>query len=97
MTQFQPGTSGNPGGRPSGTKRERADSVIAKCRQYLSPFAAELIERSVESALSGDKAALVAVMNVYASVMNASTAELQATLARHKRPGATAAPAEATA
>jgi hypothetical protein len=81
MSKFQPG---NPG-RPVGSGRERAGSIIAKCNQYLAPYSGELIERAVEQALTGDKETLSAVLNIYAAALNGAAAELQAKLAKCKR------------
>jgi hypothetical protein len=49
-TQFKPGQSGNPGGRPKGT--------TSALRQLLAPAAPELINKAVTLALAGDVGAI---------------------------------------
>jgi len=51
--QFQKGQSGNPAGRPKGTK----DAIVAM-RELLVPHAPALVQKAVEMALNGDAAAL---------------------------------------
>ena len=50
---FQKGQSGNPSGRPKGTKDKRTE-----LRELLQPHAPALIEKAVEMALEGDTTAL---------------------------------------
>src|SRR5258708_3728746 len=50
---FKPGESGNPIGRPSGSKNKRTQLV-----KFLEPYAEELIIKAVELARGGDVNAL---------------------------------------
>ncbi|QBQ53083.1 DUF5681 domain-containing protein [Nitrosococcus wardiae] len=50
---FKPGKSGNPAGRPKGTKDKRTEF-----RELLRPHAPDLIKKAVEMALEGDATAL---------------------------------------
>lgn len=50
---FQKGQSGNPEGRPKGTKDKRTE-----LRELLQPHAPALVEKAVELALQGDTTAL---------------------------------------
>jgi hypothetical protein len=52
-TKFQKGQSGNPAGKKPGTKDKRTE-----LRQLLQPHAANLLQKAVDMALSGDQAAL---------------------------------------
>jgi hypothetical protein len=51
--KFQPGQSGNPAGRPVGSKNK-----ITELQKLLVPHAEELVAKAVEMALAGDSAAL---------------------------------------
>lgn len=53
MAQFTKGTSGNPAGKPPGSKDKRTE-----LRELLRPHAGALIERTVALALAGDTTAL---------------------------------------
>lgn len=50
---FKKGQSGNPSGRPKGTKDKRTE-----LRELLRPHAPVLVEKAVEMALDGDTTAL---------------------------------------
>jgi len=50
---FQPGQSGNPAGRPVGSKNK-----ITELQKLLVPYAEALVAKAVEMALAGDAAAL---------------------------------------
>lgn len=50
---FQRGKSGNPAGRPKGSKDKRTE-----LRALLEPHAPALVQKAVEQALDGDTAAL---------------------------------------
>lgn len=89
MALFKKGVSGNPEGRRAGSRKPNAAGVVAQCEKYLAPYSGELIERAVESALTGDHASLAAALNMYAAALNAVAAQLQVKLA--KRPNAKAA------
>ena len=58
MTQFKPGKSGNPAGRPKGIKDRRV-----ALREKLLPHADQLIEMVTTFAKSGDMAAMRIVMD----------------------------------
>lgn len=58
MTQFKPGKSGNPAGRPKGIKDRRV-----ALREKLLPHADQLIEMVTTFAKSGDMAAMKIVMD----------------------------------
>lgn len=58
MTQFKPGKSGNPAGRPKGIKDRRV-----ALREKLLPHADQLIEMVATFAKSGDMAAMRIVMD----------------------------------
>ncbi len=51
--KFKPGQSGNPSGRPKGIPDKRV-----AMRELLTPYAGDLIGKTVELALSGDTTAL---------------------------------------
>ncbi|AOL05357.1 MULTISPECIES: DUF5681 domain-containing protein [Burkholderia] len=53
MTQFRKGQSGNPAGKPKGTRDKRT-----ALRELLQPHAADLVKKAVELALAGDTTAL---------------------------------------
>jgi hypothetical protein len=53
MGRFKPGQSGNPSGKPRGAKDKRTE-----LRALLKPHAEALVQKVVEMALQGDKAAL---------------------------------------
>ncbi|QWV97465.1 hypothetical protein KP005_19355 [Geomonas nitrogeniifigens] len=53
MARFQKGQSGNPAGKPPGTKDKRTE-----LRALLKPHAPALIQKVVDLALEGDSAAL---------------------------------------
>ena len=52
-TKFKPGQSGNPNGKPKGTKDKRTE-----LRELLQPHAEGLVNKVVEKALEGDTTAL---------------------------------------
>lgn len=58
MAKFQPGQSGNPGGKPKGAKDKRV-----ALRELLQPHAEKLIKVAVDLALMGDGAALKICMD----------------------------------
>lgn len=58
MTQFKPGKSGNPAGRPKGIKDRRV-----ALREKLLPHADQLIEMVTTFAKSGDMAAMKIIMD----------------------------------
>lgn len=53
MTQFKKGQSGNPAGKPRGTRDKRT-----ALRELLQPHAADLVAKAVELAKAGDTTAL---------------------------------------
>ncbi|HDR9095088.1 DUF5681 domain-containing protein [Burkholderia vietnamiensis] len=53
MTQFRKGQSGNPAGKPKGTRDKRT-----ALRELLQPHAADLVAKAVELAKAGDTTAL---------------------------------------
>lgn len=53
MARFKKGTSGNPKGKPTGTKDKRTE-----LRELLKPHAEDLISMAVSKALEGDSTAL---------------------------------------
>jgi hypothetical protein len=53
MAKFKPGQSGNPKGKPRGTKDKRT-----ALRQLLEPHAEGLVQKAVDMALEGDSSAL---------------------------------------
>jgi hypothetical protein len=52
-TKFKPGISGNPRGKPKGSKDKRTE-----LRELLTPRAEELVNKVIEKALEGDMTAL---------------------------------------
>lgn len=50
MTQFKPGQSGNPNGRPKGIKDRR--TVF---RELVEPHSDELVQKAIQMALDGDQ------------------------------------------
>lgn len=51
--KFKPGQSGNPDGRPKGSKDKRTE-----LRELLKPHADDLVKKAVDMALAGDTTAL---------------------------------------
>lgn len=58
MSQFQPGQSGNPSGRPKGILDKRQ-----KLRQELESYSSQLIAHAVQRALTGSDTVLIALIN----------------------------------
>lgn len=53
-TQFKPGESGNPGGRPAGSLSDRLRTLLASPTQDGKTVADKLLEAAIEASKKGD-------------------------------------------
>jgi len=65
--------TGNPNGRPKGTRPLNNRAIVATLNRSLMPFSEELIQRGVERAMEGDGTALMAMLELLGRALAVSS------------------------
>ena len=68
--RFQPGTSGNPKGRPHGATTINQRRLRRAFNRAVEPHAEELMERAIAQALNGDREALAGLLRLIGAAMS---------------------------
>lgn len=79
VTQWQPGESGNPAGRPLGSKNKITllrQSLELQLREQAEPSMPGVMEKAVELALEGDKSMIKMLLEMHMARGDASDARV---------------------